>query len=174
MGWTFSHMFQFSDKRHEYTIIAGLEFEEEAEFSFIRGPKTRKAETVKLEKDFMHDRDAKPFWYWYDFGDSWWHRITFQKPAKKDLNLFQGFPVCIESFGACPPEDVGGPWGYDEFLGIIHDKKHPEYEEYREWAGLTPRQKYDEEFTDMGQINENLEDYFGTVEWNMTADKYFT
>ncbi len=28
----------------------------------------------------------------------------------------QSYPVCIKGVRACPPEDVGGIWGYQEFL----------------------------------------------------------
>lgn len=36
---------------------------------------------------------------------------------------------------ACPPEDVGGPPGYVEFLNVISDPSHQEYEEMLEWCG---------------------------------------
>jgi hypothetical protein len=36
---------------------------------------------------------------------------------------------------ACPPEDCGGPWGYEEFLAAIANPDHEEHEEWLEWAG---------------------------------------
>ena len=41
----------------------------------------------------------------------------------------------IEASGRCPPEDVGGPWGYAEMLEAIGDKKHERHAEVREWLG---------------------------------------
>ena len=36
---------------------------------------------------------------------------------------------------ACPPEDVGGAWGYADFLEAISDRKHEQHKELREWSG---------------------------------------
>ena len=33
----------------------------------------------------------------------------------------------------CPPEDVGGPWGYGEFLEAIADPSHERHRELKEW-----------------------------------------
>ena len=36
---------------------------------------------------------------------------------------------------ACPPEDCGGVWGYEELVDIMSNPKHPEYKERKEWLG---------------------------------------
>ena len=61
-------------------------------------------------------------------------------------------PVCLEGEGCCPPEDIGGTHGFEEFLEIMKDKSHPERESYIEWYGseFNPNQ------TDMDKINEDL------------------
>jgi hypothetical protein len=41
----------------------------------------------------------------------------------------------IEAAGRCPPEDVGGPSGYAEFLAAIKDPKHERHAELSEWIG---------------------------------------
>jgi hypothetical protein len=45
------------------------------------------------------------------------------------------YPVCVEGARACPPEDVGGTWGYQEFLEAITDPGHERHEEFRDWIG---------------------------------------
>ena len=75
---------------------------------------------------------------------------------KKNPGIFTGVPVCVEAWGACPPEDVGCPWGNYDLLEIILNKKHLEHKEFREWTGLSPQQKYDSEFVDLAFINDNL------------------
>jgi hypothetical protein len=43
------------------------------------------------------------------------------------------YPRLIEAKGRCPPEDVGGPWGYAEFLEAIADPDHERHCELKEW-----------------------------------------
>lgn len=52
------------------------------------------------------------FTYTYDFGDYWQHQVRVEKvlPATTVLTV----PVCVGGRRACPPEDVGGPRGYDQ------------------------------------------------------------
>jgi len=38
-------------------------------------------------------------------------------PAEKGMH----YPLCIAGKRACPPEDVGGVWGYGDFLQAISD-----------------------------------------------------
>src|SRR5262249_47609075 len=38
-----------------------------------------------------------------------------------------------EATGRCPPEDVGGPWGYAEFLEAMNDPKHERHDELADW-----------------------------------------
>jgi hypothetical protein len=116
MGWEFAHLFQFRDKRTAATFIASIPLEEDDFAFFAPRSKESKADEIKLKDHSQLANEAKPFWYWYDFGDDWWHKITFQKPSKKDREIFTGAPVCVEACGACPPEDVGGAWGYSVFL----------------------------------------------------------
>jgi len=37
--------------------------------------------------------------------------------------------------GRCPPEDVGGPWGYAEYLEAMADPNHERHAEMVEWRG---------------------------------------
>ena len=37
---------------------------------------------------------------------------------------------------ACPPEDCGGVWGYEQLLEILADPNHPERSERLEWMGV--------------------------------------
>jgi len=45
------------------------------------------------------------------------------------------YPVCTGGRRACPPEDCGGPWGYEEFLVAIDNTGHVEHGSMLEWAG---------------------------------------
>ncbi len=174
MGWQFAHLFQFSDRKADPTIRVKIPFDDDYDAFFpFRRTETFKPEEVTLKKEFQLARDSKPFYYAYDFGDDWLHRITFQKPSNKDREIFTGIPVCVNATGACPPEDIGGPWGFADFLEAMNNKKHPELEEYREWMGLEPNEEFDLEFVDIDGINNSLESYYQGPEKNITSKEYF-
>jgi hypothetical protein len=44
-------------------------------------------------------------------------------------------PRLVEASGRCPPEDVGGPWGYRDFLEAIADPDHEQHAESVTWVG---------------------------------------
>lgn len=69
----------------------------------------------------------------YDFGDNWTHQLTVEKIVSAEAGV--RYPRCVAGQGACPPEDVGGPWGYEEFQAALTDPSHPEHDERLEWAG---------------------------------------
>jgi hypothetical protein len=84
---------------------------------------------------------AMRFKYEYDFGDGWLHEVLFEgyRPVEKGMK----YPVCLEGARACPPEDVGGVWGYDEFLQALADPDHERHEEFMEWAGPFDPEEFD-------------------------------
>ena len=45
------------------------------------------------------------------------------------------YPIVEAGKRACPPEDVGGIPGYDDFLAALRDPRHPEHGDMLEWAG---------------------------------------
>ena len=73
--------------------------------------------------------------YEYDFGDGWVHEILLEKILPLDKK--ETLPTCIKGKRACPPEDCGGIWGYENLLEALADPKHEEHEEMLEWIGDT-------------------------------------
>ncbi|WP_429810506.1 IS1096 element passenger TnpR family protein [Ensifer sp. B1-9] len=41
----------------------------------------------------------------------------------------------VDATGCCPPEDIGGPWGYQDFLQVLADPQHERRKELIEWWG---------------------------------------
>jgi hypothetical protein len=67
--------------------------------------------------------------------------------------------VCLAGEGACPPEDCGGTYGYEEIKKIFETM--PESEEadnYREWLGLDEGEVRDPEVFDIEEVNMYLEE----------------
>lgn len=71
--------------------------------------------------------------YVYDYGDDWVHRIEIEKVI---TDYDKNYPVCLEAHGNAPPEDVGGEGGYEEFLDVIADERHPDHEEMKAWGRM--------------------------------------
>jgi len=89
--------------------------------------------------------------YEYDFGDGWEHEIQLEKVLPVDGAGH--LPRCTWAVGQCPPEDVGGLPGYEQFLAVMADPSHPDHDDIREWAGTD---RFDPEFVDLEQINDHL------------------
>ncbi|MEO8357809.1 MAG: plasmid pRiA4b ORF-3 family protein [Chloroflexota bacterium] len=139
MGWDDYHLHMFT--------IAGQIFgdEEDDEFGDLG---TKNEARYKLNKLGLEEKSK--FKYEYDFGDSWQHTILVEKivPSEKGVH----YPVCLTGKRACPPEDVGGVWGYENFLKAITDPNHKEHDEYLEWLGGS----FDPEEFDLDAVNELL------------------
>jgi hypothetical protein len=82
----------------------------------------------------------KSFTYTYDFGDNWEHKIDFEKVLPAEERVW--YPICVKGKRACPPEDCGGVWGYEELLQILANPEHDQYEEKAEWM----ESQYDDPF----------------------------
>jgi hypothetical protein len=76
---------------------------------------------------------SKRFAYEYDFGDCWEHEVTVE--ASWGMPMPLKFGVCLDGENACPPEDCGGPGGYVDFLRVLADPTHEEYEHMCRWIG---------------------------------------
>jgi len=63
------------------------------------------------------------------------------------------YPRCLTGRRACPPEDVGGVWGYQEFLEAINDPEHEQHEELLDWVDG----EFDPEEFDLAAVNAMLE-----------------
>ena len=87
----------------------------------------------KIRLHQITERDGFKFRYEYDFGDGWLHQVLVEKILPPEPG--PDYPVCLKGRRACPPEDVGGIWGYYYFLEAIGDPEHEEHDQYLEWAG---------------------------------------
>jgi hypothetical protein len=116
-GWTDSHLHSF-EKDGKYWGVP--EYDDLIDESKVQLTKILEAEGESII-------------YTYDFGDNWRHDVVLEKilPANDLVKI----PICLDGARHCPPEDVGGVSGYQEFLEAIFDPTHEEYEHMIEWAG---------------------------------------
>lgn len=182
MGWQFAHLFRFCDKKYNPTIVVSDEDwiddedqneedkddnDEDDPFDFIldlddelNSDGELFPEGVLLKEEFMIRRERKSFYYWYNFGEDWCHKITFQEPTRSDIEAFNGMPVCIDAVGACPPEDCGGPWGYSELIEAIVDRRNTEYEQVLERVDQNQLHEFNPDHADKDQINGRFHSFF--------------
>jgi hypothetical protein len=104
----------------------------------------------KITLHRIAQREGFKFRYEYDFGDSWLHQVLVEKILPQEPG--RDYPVCVKGRRACPPEDVGGIWGYYHFLEAIQDPEHEEHSEYLEWIGG----EFDPEAFDLDEVNQAL------------------
>jgi len=139
MGWEDAHLHAFNIGGESYGNPVDDEY---GLFGTIDEKRVKLNEVIPGEKS--------RFSYEYDFGDGWEHTLLVEKIFEPEEGVH--YPVCIKGKRACPPEDIGGVWGYEVFLDAISNPDHPEHEEYLEWHG----DEFDPEAFDIDQVNRSL------------------
>lgn len=139
-GWFDYHLHQF---------IVGDTYYGEPHPDYFDWTEMNDEQEVKLRQ--IAAGEGSKFRYEYDFGDGWLHQILVEKVLPPEPG--QEYPVCIKGRRACPPEDVGGIWGYYYFLEAIQDPEHEEHETYLEWIG----DEFDPDAFDLEEANEALD-----------------
>jgi hypothetical protein len=144
MGWSNSHLHHF---------IVGRE----PNLRFIGAPAPYESDDLmdeENEDDIAISKVLSPtktkITYEYDFGDSWEHEVALEKSMAAEAGAH--YPRCIAGENACPPEDVGGVWGYADFLQAINNDEHKEHESYLEWVGG----EFNPEEFDLDAVNQLL------------------
>ncbi|WP_167578654.1 plasmid pRiA4b ORF-3 family protein [Jeotgalibacillus proteolyticus] len=152
--WSDSHLHEFylfpgqpfnpqglSGKKDQKDVVKLVSHEESLSFQ-SRIP-------MKLEKgEKLSDYLPGEMLYIYDLGDSWQHRIVVEETIDDyDVN----YPICLAGEGERPPEDVGGEGGYEEFLKVMADPTHSDYEHLKDWS----EDQFIDEF-DLEMVNRGL------------------
>lgn len=116
------HLFRFDVGEASY----GIPFEDD-----YMDPPTRDAGNIRLAK--LVERGITDFIYTYDFGDDWRHSVVIEAVLPADPSA--DYPRFVDGERRAPPEDVGGPSGFEQFLDAMAKPRHPEYKTLRQWYG---------------------------------------
>jgi len=140
MGWTNSHLYEIRAGGVGWSTLYP-----EADWpdDFLDARKARLG-------DVLADVGAKTLRYLYDFGDGWEHTIRIERLVDPEPGTL--YPRLIGASGRCPPEDVGGPWGYADFLEAMHDSKHERHAEFAEWIG----EEFDPNLVDADRLAQDV------------------
>jgi hypothetical protein len=135
MGWTNSHLHQFK--------IDGIVYGDPDLLCEGWLDETQPVNSLDTKVSAVIPEDGKRFRfeYEYDFGDSWQHEILFDGCLHTEKG--SRYPVCLEGERACPPEDVGGISGYQEYLVVMADPKHEEHKSFMKWRGPFDSEAFD-------------------------------
>ena len=122
MGWTNSHLYEFR--------IGGAGWGEPDPDGIYDGPMD--AKTGRLSAVLV-DAGRKTFNYIYDFGDGWSHTVKLEKIVP----MIEGEAalLLLDTVGRRPPEDCGGPPGYERLLEILADPNDDEHDAMLTWCG---------------------------------------
>ncbi len=106
-------------------------------------------------KDFDFEQ-AERFLYEYDFISWWQHEVRVEKILPFDATKTYPYPVCNGGKRACPPEDCGGPWDYQELLHAGWNPFHNDHHAALQILGAS----FDPEQFHLGQVNVQLRQRF--------------
>ncbi|WP_075220710.1 plasmid pRiA4b ORF-3 family protein [Acuticoccus yangtzensis] len=123
MCWEHAHLYEFRIGER----ISGEPDPDGAAF----GRKVFAAKNARLKQ--LLDRGVDRFLYVYDFGDDWRHDIIVE--GVRDGSADVDYPAFVDGARAAPPEDVGGPFGFLEFLDVIADPSHADRDQLLRWCG---------------------------------------
>lgn len=138
MGWEDSHLHSFSDGTATYGYP-------EPELDHRDERRVRLLDVVGVGRTLA---------YTYDFGDGWEHELLVEREVAVEPGT--RYPVCVAGEGACPPEDCGGPPGYERVRRVLADPEDDEFESMVEWMGLSDGRIFDPWRIDLEQINREL------------------
>ncbi len=138
MGWSDSHlhMFMFKERR-----IGDVTKPDARELKLQDERKVRLDDLVGVGGALRYE---------YDFGDGWTHHIKVE--AKLDADERFVYPLCVAGGRACPPEDCGGPPGYEHLVAALRDPASAAHDELISWVGG----HFDLEGFDVNRVNQAL------------------
>ena len=146
MGWEYSHLHMFTAGKATYGVPDG---------DFMSDDQDEDA--VRLSD--LLSRKGQKLSYTYDFGDGWEHLVKLEKtllPGSKEALAAGPVPVCLAGEGACPPEDCGGPWGYENLKEALANPDHDDHEDMLEWLCLDDPGDFNPAEFDLAEINQRL------------------
>lgn len=139
-GWTDSHLhaFQIGSERYRHpdSIFWG-------DSDFWDETKMQLADMVSQGQRFA---------YQYDFGNDWLHQIIVEKVTPRKT-MHSSFASLITGKRACPPEDIGGIWAYENFLKTMANTHVTKDRDLLNWA----ENKFNPEAFDLAEAQKMVE-----------------
>jgi hypothetical protein len=148
MGWMDMHLYSFECGDF---IIEDIELNDEL-IGNLLAPSHKKLDSCETTVGQLLMEEGDKCLYTYDFGDNWKHKIVLEKILEPDGE--RQLPVCLKGKRACPPEDCGGIYGYEEMVVKLAGPDNQDKAELLEWIG----EEFEPEKFDIDLVNANLKD----------------
>ncbi len=130
-GWLDYHLHEF--------VSDGCTFAEPDEEDAMYRADVRDERGVALST--IMKRVGSVLIYHYDFGDDWHVSAMLEAIVLPDDAVH--YPRCTAGERAGPPEDVGGPLGYEDYLEALASPRHEQHRELLQWGGPVDAQQFD-------------------------------
>ncbi|MGE4160078.1 MAG: plasmid pRiA4b ORF-3 family protein [Planctomycetota bacterium] len=137
MGWQncHLHLFKIDDQVYSDPLLMEEDFVEQGH---------EDSTETKLSQ-LLAKNGPTTLIYEYDFGDGWKQEVYFEGNSKPTPGV--EYPLCLEGERACPPEDVGGVHGYEEYCKAMANRSHKRHQEFLEWRGPFDPEAFDADET---------------------------
>lgn len=148
MGWWNEHLHQFVGKGRNQLYTTAQKPDDDCFFGDRRvwGGDVPISHLLKKEKDKVL--------FEYDFGDGWEHDVVLSKVD----DYADGEKRVVRLVGgkrACPPEDCGGVWGYNELCEAMQHPYSARAKELKSWLGY----KYDPEEFFLDEVQDEIDSF---------------
>ena len=153
MGWEDYHLHQFVIGRRLYSVP-------DPDDDMYERKVTDERRVLLGE---VVPRVGTQFVYLYDFGDGWEHDLLLEAIMLPETAT--PYPTCISGKRRTPPEDVGGPHGYEEYLAVLADVEHEEHDNMLRWRG-----PFNPGIFSPAQVNQGLQKKFRSRKLAKTAN----
>lgn len=160
MGWEGSHLNQFR-KGDDYYAPA---YQRDNEMPVFFGPARNHNQEDFALSNILCEKGKTLEWE-YDFGDSWRHEVRLSSIGE----YAEGeAPISfVKGERACPPEDCGGIWGYEDLLEIrerwlkytAHAGKRPSRDDLDRLEWYDMNRDFDPAEFDSGYAREICDDF---------------
>ena len=141
MGWSDLHAHRFLIGKVFYAPSANAD----------SWPKTGERSESEYRLVTLENDMKWCFSYIYDFGDGWEHEIELEESLPAGGG--GSHPILLAGERACPPENVGGIPGYEEFLTVINNPHHAHHRRMAAWLGA---ERFDPQLLDVTGINNKI------------------
>ncbi|MDO4512207.1 MAG: plasmid pRiA4b ORF-3 family protein [Bacteroidales bacterium] len=127
MGWGMEHLHQF--------VKGGKYYSVPSDFNSDMMGNANHADSLLYTVGDLIIKKGNKCTFEYDFGDGWEHSVSVT--SARDYKQGENRTLVSVTGGAraCPPENVGGPLGYEEYLEALADPESDEALDTIEWYG---------------------------------------